>query len=238
MCRRRGMTLIEILVVLAMMAVIAAVALPSLSALVGWSQRATAKELGQTYRWMMDEAALRNVTFRIAFNLDARTWKLEAGDPNTLVFGTPEEREKADEELQDELRRFTKREIEEGKAEETLNKRGRFEGLEIDHFTTERKLPSGTAFGFVYTPQYEDGGLTPTKDGPPEDVEEQRVAYTYVFPDGTAEHTVVRLVDEDDPEDGWTIEVMPMGGEVKVSQDMIDPEESLDWIPEEAPEIN
>ena len=70
------MTLIEILVVLAMMAVIAAVALPSLSSLAGWSQRATAKELGQTYRWMMDEAALRNVTFRIAFNLDARTWKL------------------------------------------------------------------------------------------------------------------------------------------------------------------
>jgi hypothetical protein len=29
-----------------------------------------------------------------------------------------------------------------------------------------------------------------------------------------------------------------MGGQVHVGKDMVNPEESLDWIPEEAPEIN
>jgi prepilin-type N-terminal cleavage/methylation domain-containing protein len=235
---RRGLTLIEIMVVIALMAVITVVALPSLSGLVGWNQRAAAKELAQTYSWLLDEAALRNVTFRVAFNLDTRTWKLEAGDPNTLIFSDPETREKADEKLEQELKRFTKREIEEGKAEGTLKKRGRFEGLDIDHFKTERTLPSGLAFAYVYTPQYGEDGVTPTEGGPPEDVEDQKMAYTYIFPDGTAEHTVIRLVDVDDPEDGWTIEVWPMGGQVHVGKDMVNPEESLDWIPEEAPEIN
>ncbi len=235
---RRGLTLIEILVVLAMMAVIAAVALPTLAGIMGWNQRAAAKELAQTYTWLLDEAALRNVTFRVAYNLDAGTWKLEAGDPNTLVFSNPEEREKADEKLEQSLKRFTKREIEEGKAETELNQRGRFEGLDIDHFTTERKLPDGTAFAFVYTPQYGEDGVTPTEEGPPEDVEDQRIAYTYVFPDGTAEHTVVRIVDENDAEDGWTIEVWPMGGEVHVGRELVNPVDSLDWIPEEAPELN
>jgi prepilin-type N-terminal cleavage/methylation domain-containing protein len=236
--RFRGLTLIEIMVVLGMMGVISLLAAPALSGLLGLNQRAAAKELAQTYTWLMDEAALRNVTFRVVYNLDARTWKIEAGDPGTLVFGTPEDREKFDEELESELKRFTKRELEEGKAQGIKDKRGRFEGLEGTAFTTEKELPGGAAFAYVYTPQYGEDGLRPHKEGPPEDAEDHRVAYTYVFPDGTAEHTVVRIVDEDDPESGWTIEVWPMSGEVHVSTDLVDPETSLDWIPEEAPEIN
>ena len=224
--------------VLSLLAVIGMVAAPALGGLVGLHQKAAAKELAQTYTWLIDEAALRNVTFRVAYNLDARTWKLEAGDPGTLVFSNPEEREKFDEELESELRRFTKREIEEGKAQDLLEKRGRFEGLDGSQFTVEKKLPGDTAFAFVYTPQYGEDGITPTEEGPPEDPEDQRIAYTYIFPDGSAEHTVIRIVDEDDAEDGWTVEVWPMGGEVKVTRDVIRPEESLDWIPEEAPELD
>ena len=48
---------------------------------------------------------------------------------------------------------------------------------------------------------------------------------------------MVRIADADDPEDGWTIEVMPISGEISMTEEVIDPEESLDWIPEEGPEI-
>lgn len=236
---RHGLTLIEIMVAMAVMATIAALGIPALNGLLDLKQRAAAKELAQTYTWLLDEAALRNVAFRVVYNLDRGTWAIEAGDPNTLVFSNPEKREEFDEKLEDDMARYTEREIEEGDAEGVENRRGRFTGLaELNvPFTTAKPLPDGTAFGFVYTPQYEEGGLRPSPEGPPEDEEDDRIAYTYVFPDGTAEHTVVRIVQVDAQEDGWTIEVLPISGDIRLSTDMVDPSESLAWVPDEGPEI-
>ena len=155
-----------------------------------------------------------------------------------MVFSSPEAREEFDE-LEDAMSRFTKREIEEGVAEEIESKKRTLlgtRGADVG-FTTAKPLPDGTVFSFVYTPQYDEDGQQPSKDGPPEDPKEEVIAYTYVFPDGTAEHTVVRIADEEDPEDGWTIEVMPISGEISMTEEVIDPEESLDSIPEEGPEI-
>ena len=224
---------------IALMATIAAIGVPAMSGLLDLKQRSAAKELAQTYTWLLDEAALRNVAFRMVYNLDRSTWTIEAGDPNTLVFSSPEKREEFDERLEDDMSRYTQREIEEGDAEDVESQRGRFTGLaELDvPFTTSKPLPDGTRFAYVYTPQYEEGGLQPTEEGPPEDEEDDRIAYTYVFPDGTAEHTVVRIVDEDDEEDGWTIEVLPISGDIRLSTDLIDPSESLNWVPDEAPEL-
>lgn len=234
---RRGLTLIEILVSLAIMAIIAAISIPTLDGLLALKQRSAAKELAQTYTWLLDEAALRNVAFRVVYNLDKSTWLIEAGDPSTLVFSNPEAREDHDEQLEDDMAKYTKREIEEGAAEDAEEKSGRFTGLGNVAFKAAQTLPDGTRFAYVYTPQYEEGGLTPTKDGPPDEEEDERIAYTYVFPDGTAEHTVIRIVDEDDESDGWTIEVLPISGDIRLTPDMIDPSESMDWIPEDGPEI-
>lgn len=236
---RRGLTLIEIMVALAVMITIVAISIPTLNGLLDLKQRAAVKELGQTYTWLLDEAALRNVAFRVVYNLDRGTWTIEAGDPNTLVFSDPTKREEFDEKLENDMSRYTQREIEEGEAEDVEQRRGRFTGLaELDvPFTTSKPLPDGTAFAFVYTPQYEDGGVTPTPDGPPEDEEDDRIAYTYVFPDGTAEHTVVRVVQDDAEDEGWTIEVLPISGDIRMSTDLIDPSESLAWLPDEGPEI-
>ena len=234
---RRGLTLIEVLVVIAIVALIAAVGIPSLQGILDLRQRGAAKEIAQTYTWLIDEAALRNVTFRIGFNLDRNTWKIEAGDPTTLVFSNPEAREQFDDDLEDAMSRFTQREIEEGQAEDIEVKKGRFVGLDDIAFVTAQHLPGGTRFEYVYTPQYGEEGARPTEDGPPEDTEEDMVAYTYVFPDGTAEHAVIRIIDEDDEEEGWTIEVLPMSGEIRLSTDLVDPTESLAWVPDEAPEL-
>lgn len=237
--QRHGLTLIEIMVAIALMATIAAIGVPAMSGLLDLKQRSAAKELAQTYTWLLDEAALRNVAFRMVYNLDRSTWTIEAGDPNTLVFTNPEKREEFDERLEDDMSRYTQREVDEGDAEDVESQRGRFTGLaELDvPFTTSKPLPDGTRFAYVYTPQYEEGGLEPTKEGPPEDVEDDQIAYTYVFPDGTAEHTVVRIVDEEDNENGWTIEVLPVSGEIRLSTDLVDPSDSLDWVPDEGPEL-
>ena len=196
---RRGLTLIEIMVVIAIIGIIVGVGVPALSGLLALQQQQAVSELGQTYIWLRDEAALRNVTFRVVYNLDQGTWKIEAGDASTLVFSDPEAREEYDKELREKMERFTERELEEGAAEELAP--SRFEGLEDPAFTTAQSLPSGVRFAFIYTPQYGRDGVVP-HDDIPEDEEDQAVAYTYIFPDGTAEHTIIRIVDEDDPKDG------------------------------------
>ena len=55
---RRGLTLIEIMVALAVMITIVAISIPTLNGLLDLKQRAAVKELGQTYTWLLDEAAL------------------------------------------------------------------------------------------------------------------------------------------------------------------------------------
>ncbi len=236
---RTGMTLIEIMVVMAVLVVIAAVAVPSLAGLLDLQQRAAAKELGQTMTWLVDEARLRNTSFRVAFNLDRNTWKVEVGDPDTLVYATPDEREEAEEKLKDEMKRFTKRELAEGAADELDEEDGpgRFEGLTDESFTTQQELPGGTRFLYVYTPQYGEDGMRGSEDGPSDDPEKDAWAYVYIFPDGTAEQAVIRIVDEDDPEDGWSVVMDPMTGKVSLDSDLVDPTESLAWLPEEGPEF-
>ena len=91
------MTLLEIMVVMAIIALVMAVSIPAVSNVLHIQQVGTTRELAQTYRFLREEAAMRNVTFRIAYNLDARTYKIEVGDPDTLIFTDPEEREKAEE---------------------------------------------------------------------------------------------------------------------------------------------
>ena len=235
---RRGLTLIEIMVVMAIIAIVLAVGMPAISGVLALRQQAAVTELSKTYIWLIDEAAMRNTTFRIAYNLDRNTWKVEAGDPNTLVFTTPEEREKHDEEVADQMSRYTKRELEEGAGAEIEDSLGRFEGLDDPAFTTEQTLPDGVRFLFVYTPQYGEDGIRPNPDGPQDDEEEDVMAYTYIFSNGTAEHTVIRIVDVDDESDGYTLEVEPLSGRVKVTVDEItDPTDSMAWLPDEGPSL-
>ena len=240
---RRGMTLIEILVVVAVLALIVGVSIPSLAGLLDLQRRGAAKELAQTYSALVDEAALRNVTFRVALDLDANTWKVEVGDPGTLVFASPEERQEYERELHDKMARFTQREIEEGVAEDELGTdptNGQFEGLQEASFVTEKQLPNDTRIEYVYTPQYAPDGATSElewDEEPPEDPADRTIAYTYIFPDGSAEHTVIRLVDVEDPEDGYTIEVEPLTGKVTLSTDIVEPGQSMAWLPVEGPQI-
>lgn len=239
---RRGLTLIEIMVVIAVMGLIALIAVPALGGLMDLQQRSAVKELATTYTWLLDEAALRNVTFRVAMDVDRGTWKVEVGEPGSVVFASPEEREEHDEELRDKMSRYTKRELEEGAAEELEGLTGRFEGLSDPSFETEQQLPRGTRFAWVWTPQYGDDGVEPNPKllAGEEELDEEAettMAYSYVFDDGTAELTVIRIVDEDDPEDGWTLVVEPLSGRVRLEPDLVDPKEALAWLPEEGPSI-
>lgn len=230
--RRRGVTLIEIVVVLAIMALVLAVAIPGLSGILDLKQRGAARDLASTYRFLVQEAAMRNVTFRIAYDLEANSYSIEMGDPDTLVFSSPRARQDYEEAQERKLKLFSKP-GKDGAPEESATA-ARFAGLDMDGFESKVLLPEGTVWGFVYTPQY-DGPQVPKprehEDDPPQ------VVYSYVFANGEAEYTVVRVVDADDPEDGFSVEVEPVSGNVRVDAELIEVGASLAWLPAEAPTI-
>ena len=232
---RRGVTLIELMVVIALMGMLAMVGLPSLNALLGIEQQAAVKEMAQTLVWLREEAMLRNVAFRVEMNLDRRTWNIKVGEPDTLIFATAEEAEEFRTEQKRQMRRFSKRDIEAGIApidEDPDN----FSSLDDPRIDSTKELAEGLAFEFVYTPQYEKSGLRPHLE-PPEDPEEDRIAYVHIFPDGTAEHAVIRIIEEDDEDAGMTLELEPMGGQVLLTEEIKDPSESLSWVPDEGPDF-
>ena len=238
---RRGMTLMEIMVSIAIIAGIFGIALPGLGGLFGLERSQMAKQIATTYNFLREEAGLRSVSFRVEYDLDRNSWSVQVGDPNTLVFTDAEARMEFEEQIEDELARYTQREIEEGEAREILEKRGRFDGLEGDRtLPTRVELPGGTVFGWIYTPQYEEPVEAPDEpwDAEMDEESDRRIAHSHVFPDGYMEHTLIYLVDENDPDDGLTLEVEPLTGRVQIHAGEVRPEDRRDWLPDAAPELD
>ena len=243
---RHGFTLLEMMVVIGVMALVLAVAVPSLSSIWDLEQRGLARELAQTYRFLQSEATLRNVCFRLKYDLDAGGYTIEVGDPGSLVFGSPEEREEAMEAEQKAIRMFDTPGLSgmsaaSGSPTTVSQDPGtgsdkKFTGLDMSGFKSKIEFPVTTGYGFVYTPQYKEPQV-PTPEGVERKEEDgPNVVYSYVFPNGDIEYTVVRLVDIDDPEDGYTIEAEPSSGRVTIDPDLTEVGQSLAWLPSEAPE--
>lgn len=231
MRKRGGMALVEVMVVIAIMVTVAAIAMPALSSYMQLEQHRVAKELGLQYGMLRDQAVMRNVTFRIAYHLDANYYQIEVGDPEVLIFDDPEVRSDYEEELEDKLNAFSDDE----EASERKEAEGSFQQLQ-DRFNTKVELPRGTRFGGVYTPQYGEL-IEPSGVDLEADPEEAVVVYSYIFANGFSEHTVVHLIDEDDQTSGYSVEVEPLSGKVRISGELISHEDRFDFIPEEGPEL-
>lgn len=227
---RSGMTLIEIIVVVALIAVVTGIALPSLSAVFDLEQRGAARDLAMTYKFLLNEAAMRNVTFRIGYNLDDNTYQIEVGDPNTLIFSNPEALAEAQKAEEKQFHILDKAGAE--RADEAVEKR--FAGLQMEGFESKVELPGNSRWGFVYTPQYGEPRAPRQADDRRED-EGPDIVYSYIFANGEAEYTVVRIVSIDDPEDGYSVEVEPVSGVVTVDSDLVDIGKALAWLPTEPP---
>ena len=231
---RRGLTLAEIIVVLVIIAMLAIVGIPLMSNILEARQEAAIRELAQTYVWLGEEAQLRGVSFRVAINLDRNTWKIEVGDPNSMIFANPQDAEEYAETVKDKMKRFTKRQREEQGINEESTTPSQFDKLDDEIFITEKMLPEGLYFSFVYTPQYGKEGLRPN-DELPEDVSEEHIAYSHIFPDGSAEHTVIQIIEDGNEEEPLSLIIEPLAAKVLISSDIREPVDSLSWVPDEGP---
>jgi len=100
----------------------------------------------------------------------------------------------------------------------------------------EIALDGGVRLGGVYTPQY--GRIVK----PGEKLEgmgkdDPLKVFSYVMNNGFIEHTLIWLVDTDDPTDGWTVEIEPMSGAVKMFGELVDPKDEFAWLPDAPPTL-
>ncbi len=89
----RGLTVIELVVVLALIGILMVVAVPTMRAVFGADLREATLELAQTIRYVRAEAVLRNTPMRIAYDLDGSAWWVEAADGAVRIFRNRDERE-------------------------------------------------------------------------------------------------------------------------------------------------
>jgi len=224
---RSGFTILEVLVVVAILVALVAVVGATLSNVLALEQRRLARDLALTYERLHDEAILRNVTFRVTYHLDEGYYEVAVGDPDTLIFDDPDAREQAEEDQKEKLERYSEEEAAAAAASEV-----RFET--VTTFETRRiELPSGTAFGGVYTPQYDDI-VRPTGSADPEDF---AVVHSYLFPSGFSEPTVVQIVEIDDPEEGFTVVVEPLSGRVRLLPTVVDQHDAFEESPPSPPDL-
>ena len=111
---KRGLTLIEVVVVLALVGVLLLAAVPSMRAVTGVDLKSASRELAASLRYVYDEASVRNVVMRVAYDLDNRTWWVEAADSDVRIFASRKEREAFDEFIK--LKKISDEEVKE-KAE-------------------------------------------------------------------------------------------------------------------------
>ncbi len=231
------MSLMEVMVVIALVMVLLAILIPSTRSLLEVNQREGAKKLAAVFERLHDEAVMRNRSFKVSFYLEEDRYEIEAGEPGALIAATPEDRERFEQETRAKLEYMS----EEEKIEWKRKNEQPFEALNAPDAKMTVHLPRGVHFGGFYTPQYgrvispgdEVGDREKGEDGE----DKPLVVHSFILNSGFSEHTIVWLVDDPRARDGWTVEVEPLSGAVRMTGELVSPDRNFDWLPEEPPSL-
>ena len=229
---RRGLSLIEILVVLAIGLLLIAVMIPTTRSMLALDERAAARKVALLYQRLHDEAIMRNRTFRIAYYLDEGRYVVEPGEPGALIAATPEEREIFEEETRRKLALMD----EEQKKAWFQSNRQPFESLAREGMF-EVELPHSVVFAGFYTAQYGPDLIRPGQRLPGADKDDPLKLFSFVMSNGFTEHTMIQLASRNDPTDGYTIEVEPLSGVVQLHGELVAPDEAFTFVPTEPPAL-
>lgn len=231
------MTLMEVLVTLAIVLGLTVVMVPTVSNVLALEQRAAAREIALAFERLHDEAVLRNKSFRIVFDLDRHRWFVEEAEAGAMIFATPEDREAWEKEFGDKVEEM------DDAAKRTWLQQRQFKPIaKSDRLGGFRELPPDVWFESVYTPQYEDP-IRPARDrerleeGEVDPDEPPNIASVHLFANGFVEHAVIRIVEGDEVDEGYSITVDPMSGRVRMLPELIDHDDMLDFLPSEGPRL-
>ncbi|MBI3558622.1 MAG: type II secretion system protein [Deltaproteobacteria bacterium] len=167
--RQHGFTLIEVLVVIGIIGLVMSLAIPGIGLVMKANINNSSRELATVIRSAHDESILKGSVYRVAFDLDRGEYWVEVGDRNFLM-SSPEQIE-------------LERKKNERRSDEEKEKHK--DPFQLAQQVTKKKrtLPLGVKFNEIFTSRSKDA----IKGG---------VAYSFVFPFGFIEKTIIHLKDD------------------------------------------
>jgi len=195
--RSNGLTLIEILVVIAIIATASLMVVPAVNSLSGADAKKAAGELAGSMRALFDTAALRHQTCRLAIDLpeekDKRPTYWAECAPGPAGAAAAGARDEDDDDL---ARRFPDEADPEIRRMLSASTFGKLK----DRMIAQRELPGRTRFGPIHLEGRRDAQETGT-------------AYVYFFPGGQAQRAWIPVVDG---KNLFTVVTEPFTGRVRV----------------------
>ncbi|MBX7147841.1 type II secretion system GspH family protein [bacterium] len=187
-----GFSLIEVLVVIGILALMMGLATSFFSSRSDGEIRQTVTSIIGTARYAYNEAARKNLSYRLVFDMDTGSFWLESSSEDISV---------KDETLQKSKKEIKVKEAPQGEDEE---KPEEFTA-ESERLVKKKKLPEGYRFKDIYISHQE----RPIESGQ---------GYLHFFPTGLTEEAVINICDEDE-KNFFALVVNPVTAGVKVYQE-------------------
>lgn len=202
---RHGMTVVEIIVVMAIVASIMGLGASMLGMVGNNDMKKDANRLSSVMNYTYSNAGINNSRYRLVLDLDTGTYYSEVTDQALI---TQSERDADLEMLTEEAREAGRQKDRDSdlfdEEEENpfgVNRRVTFERVQ-NALVKDEKLSEGIRFDKIYSPRFPDGPVT-----------EGKMAISF-FPNGYVEPVLIILRDDDDGV--YSLITEPMTGRVKL----------------------
>lgn len=190
---KRGFSLLEVIVAVAIVGLMMTVVVSQMDKALDLDMKRTANRLGSTMRYLYNKAATEGLYIRLVFNIDERTYWVEATTDPTKISS----------------------EVDTGGGEEEEKKEGGGEEKpkltypkpkfgKVDSFLLKAsKLPDRVYIKDIFV-EHRPGGV------------QSGIVGIYFFPNGYVEHAIINLRNEDD-DYFYSIETNPVSGAVSIN---------------------
>ncbi len=200
---QRGLTLVELTVVILLIGLVMGVAIPAAGNLTRANLKVAAQRLAGSIRFAYDLAARKNATFRLVFDIENRAYWLESTSERFVLERERDEVRRGaveSEAAEKRQKRFVSRAFIE--SEDMWRPKGppRFAAV-ADKLAPKVELPDGIFIRDVWVAHQSDKVSAGT-------------AVMYFFPTGQTERAAIHLVDEDD--NAMTVVSEPLTGRARV----------------------
>ena len=206
----------EMLVVLALVGLLMGIVIPMVGDVMNLRIKGSARRLAATVQFLYAKAATQRLYVRLVYDLDKQSYWAESSRDRFLLVHE-DEKTRAEMKEKQEAKLAGEGETED-EAEAEKEPEGGFSGEE-GYLLKPTDLPPDVQFKDIYA-QHQEEPIT------------QGQAYTYFFPNGQVEWSIINLKDEGDTVH-YSLEVMPITGRVTIRKDYLDYKEAQNPTEEE-----